>query len=84
VIGMLDRGSPAGNLYMDQKHSSPFFKQATLYSADEIIDGMEKTGFSEFNSCQTLFQDAADSTVANCVKSGHGDGLFAVIRGCKT
>lgn len=83
VIGLLDRGSPAGASLMEHRHASPFFKHATLYSAGDILACMKKTGFSDFTVCQTLFQDAADITAANCVNSGCGDGLFAVIRGRK-
>lgn len=84
VIGLLDRDSPAGKSLMAHRDDSPFFKHATLYSAGDILGCMKKTGFSDFTVCQTLFQDVADSTAANCVKPGCGDGLFAVIRGRKT
>jgi ubiquinone/menaquinone biosynthesis C-methylase UbiE len=81
IIGMLDCNSPLGQRYLKQKHDTLFYKQATFYSVDEILNIMRQTGFYDFDFRQTIFQDISEITENEIVKAGYGEGLFVVIRG---
>jgi ubiquinone/menaquinone biosynthesis C-methylase UbiE len=81
IIGMIDRNSPVGQIYLKHKGDSLFFKQATFYSVDKILQIMRQTGFYDFDFRQTIFQDISEITEDEIVKSGHGEGLFVVMRG---
>lgn len=81
IIGMIDRNSPVGQIYLEHKGDSLFFKQATFYSVDEILQIMRQTGFYDFDFRQTIFQDISEITENEIVKAGYGKGLFVVVRG---
>ena len=83
IIGMIDRNSSLGQIYLKHKHDNLFFKQATFYSVDEILEIMRRTGFEDFDFQQTVFQDISEITENEIVRTGYGDGLFAVIHGKK-
>ncbi len=83
IIGMIDRGSPAGQEYSKQKRNSPFYERAAFYSVDEVLGILGQTGFRDFDLRQTIFHGISDITEKEIVKTGHGEGLFAVIRGKK-
>jgi SAM-dependent methyltransferase len=84
LIAMLDRSSPLGQVYAARKEKSLFYQQATFYTAEAVLSLLQKAGLTEFGCCQTIFQDAAAVTVQEPVTEGHGQGLFAVIRGRKS
>jgi len=83
IVGMIDRNTPLGQMYLENKHDSLFYKQATFRSVDEILEIMGQTGFDDFSFRQTIFQDLSEITENEMVRTGYGDGLFAVIRGRK-
>jgi len=83
VIGMIDSGSPLGQTYLKHKQNSLFYKQATFYSVDQILEVMKKTGFNDFSFRQTIFNDISEITDNEIVSTGYGKGLFAVIHGKK-
>ncbi|MBN2297984.1 MAG: class I SAM-dependent methyltransferase [Deltaproteobacteria bacterium] len=83
IIGFVDSSSPVGQEYLKNKNSSVFYREATFYSADEVIAIMKKTGFHDFESRQTIFSDLPEITGKEVVKTGYGQGSFIVIRGKK-
>ncbi len=83
VIGMIDSGSPLGQIYVNHKKHSLFYKQAKFYSVDEILEIMRATGFADFSFRQTVFKDLSEITDREIVSTGYGNGLFAVIHGKK-
>lgn len=83
VIGMIDSGSPLGHAYLKHKQKSVFYKQATFYSVDQILEVMKKTGFNDFSFRQTIFNDISEITDNEIISTGYGKGLFAVIHGKK-
>ncbi len=83
VIGMIDSGSPLGQTYLKHKQNSLFYKQATFYSVDQILEIMRETGFTDFSFRQTIFNDISGITDSEIVSTGYGKGLFAVIHGKK-
>lgn len=83
IIGFVDRNSPIGQEYLRMKDSSVFYKDATFYSVDEVIETMEQTGFHDFDFRQTISKNLADITEREHISIGYGDGSFVVIRAQK-
>ena len=84
VVGFLDRETELGRRYEARKSDSEFYSQARFYSSAEVLDALERAGFGELASAQTVFNSATDSQEGPPrVESGHGAGLFVVVRGCK-
>lgn len=83
VVGMLDRASPTGQVYVEQKKKGPFYKRARFYSVDEVVDVLYRAGFRGFDFRQTLFGQVSGIGPDEAVKNGHGEGLFAVVRAGK-
>jgi len=83
VVGMIDKGSPPGQIYLNRKQNSLFYKQAKFYSVDEIVEIMRETGFDDFSFRQTVFKYLSEITDREIVSAGYGKGLFAVIHGKK-
>jgi SAM-dependent methyltransferase len=80
IIGFVDGNSPIGREYEQRKNESPFYKEATFYSVDELRTHLKKAGFLKFRFCQTLFGSLQDMQGPSAVKEGHGEGSFVVIR----
>ena len=80
---MIDRCSPPGQIYLNRKQNSLFYKQAKFYSVDETAEIIRGTGFDDFSFRQTVFKDMPEITDREIVSTGYGNGLFAVIHGEK-
>lgn len=83
VIGMLDRASPVGRTYSEDKQRSPFYRRARFYSVGEVLDMLGRAGFRGFDFRQTLFGQVSNIGPSEAVRTGHGEGLFAVVRAGK-
>jgi len=83
IIGLVDRNSPIGQIYLRHQNNSVFYKEATFYSVDEVLEIMKQTGFSDFSFRQTIFRSLSEVTEQEPVKSGYGEGSFVVIRSKK-
>jgi len=83
IIGFVDRNSTLGQTYLDRQDKSVFYKEATFFSVNELVDIMDQTGFINLTFKQTIFQSLSKTTRHEPVKSGHGEGSFVVIRGRK-
>ncbi|MEA1993244.1 MAG: class I SAM-dependent methyltransferase [Euryarchaeota archaeon] len=81
LLGIIDKESLLGKIY--QKSSSPFYREATLYSPDEMIALLENSGFARVTCVQTLFHDLDDITRPELVKEGYGRGSFVAIKAMK-
>ncbi len=57
VLGLVLRESPWGQFYLKKKEQGDlFYKQATIHSYQEIVDGLNLTGFAIEKIVSTLFQ----------------------------
>jgi SAM-dependent methyltransferase len=83
LVAFVDRTSPLGQFYEANKGKSVFYREATFYSTNEVMEIMEYAGFSRFTSRQTIFRDLAEISVDEPVLPGHGKGSFVVLRGEK-
>ena len=83
VVGFVDRESFLGRFYESRKEKSPFYRNARFFSAQEVADLMSDAGFSALQFRQTLFHLPENIKSTEPVISGHGEGGFVVISGCK-
>jgi ubiquinone/menaquinone biosynthesis C-methylase UbiE len=83
VIGMLDRASPVGRTYGERKQKSPFYRRTRFYPVAEVLDMLRQTGFRDFDFRRTIFEQASRIGKNETVRTGHGEGFFAVIRARK-
>jgi len=83
IIGFVDRNSMVGQIYLDRQNENVFYKDATFFTVDELIEIMCHIGFRDLTFNQTIFKSLSETTRNEPVKSGHGEGSFVVIRGRK-
>ena len=83
IIGFIDRASPLGISYQQQKNKSLFYKRATFYSVDEVVTHLEKTDFKNLEFLQTIFRRLSEIEDLEPVKKGFGEGSFVVVRAIK-
>jgi len=83
IIGFVDRNSVVGQTYLDRQNENVFYKDATFFTVDELIEIMCHIGFRDLTFNQTIFKSLSETTKNEHVKSGHGEGSFVVIRGRK-
>ncbi|PLX69485.1 MAG: SAM-dependent methyltransferase [Denitrovibrio sp.] len=81
AIGLVDKDTELGRMYIAKKDKSEFYQEATFYSATEIINLLKNEGFQEIISWQTL----TDTTLTTHEEpiEGYGQGGFVVISGKK-
>lgn len=83
VIGLVDKESPVGRLYQKNQLQSVFYREATFYSVDEVIEYLKYAGFHGFEFSQTIFKNLDQVTAINPVENGYGKGSFVVIKAKK-
>jgi SAM-dependent methyltransferase len=83
IIGLIDKNSPVGTLYQQQKSESVFYKVATFFSVDEVTSYLKKTGFIDLKFTQTIFHHLSEIKKLEPIQKGYGDGLFVVIKALK-
>ena len=84
IIGFVDRNSKMGRIYMERQKKNVFYREASFFSVDELIEHMNRAGFKDLTFNQTIFGTLAEIGENEPVKPGHGEGSFVVIRGRKT
>ena len=83
IIGFVDRDSMVGKTYLNRQRENVFYKDATFFSVDELVECMEQAGFSDLVFNQTIFGALSETRGDEPVRPGHGEGSFVVIRGRK-
>ncbi|KPJ61092.1 MAG: methyltransferase type 11 [Latescibacteria bacterium DG_63] len=83
LIGFIDRESQLGRVYEKRKQNDVFYRDASFLSADEVLSRLKETGFRDPVFRQTIFENPAEMTEADSVKSGHGEGSFVVVRAAR-
>ncbi|MHA1271175.1 MAG: class I SAM-dependent methyltransferase [Candidatus Helarchaeota archaeon] len=79
IIGMVDKNSFLGKLYEKKRLISKFYKYATIYSTEQVLEWLNELNFGNFKICQTIFKKLEDIKAIEPVKDGHGSGGFVVI-----
>jgi len=80
IVGFVDRDSDLGKKYLEKRHTSVFYKDATFFSAQEVGTYLTAAGFSHVSFKQTLFPGEKHNTIQN----GYGKGAFVVAKGMKS
>lgn len=83
IIGFIDKESNLGMRYEAMKESNRFYRWATFYSVNQIMEVLSTVGFSDFKFCQTIFTNPKDMVRCDPVQEGHGEGSFVVLSSIK-
>ena len=79
VVGFVDMESELGQKYLQNRDKSRFYKEATFFSAKEVLDHLKTAGFGATEVKQTLISGDTGKTVLD----GFGEGAFVVIKAIK-
>ena len=83
INGFVDRESKLGKAYEEHKQESPFYNIAKFYSVDEVVENLQRAGFTNFDFNQTIFHPLDKIKEVEPVKPGYGEGSFVVIKAKK-
>lgn len=83
ILAHIDKESFLGKIYRKNINNDPFLKDISLFRTLEILDLLKETGFHNFSTSQTLFEEYAGKDVRQPVKKGYGQGAYVVIKGEK-
>jgi hypothetical protein len=75
----VDKESKLGRHYAKKREESKFYKEATFFSAQEVLKYLEEAGFRPVRIKQTLIPGVLPETILD----GFGKGAFVAIRGMK-
>ena len=84
VVAFVDGESPTGKSYRDCAMRSVFYRDAVLYSTDQVKKMLALTGFTVESVRQTLFGHLTGITEVQPWREGCGEGAFVVMRGTST
>lgn len=79
LIGFIDKNSPLGRIYQEEKEQNPFYKVASFFSARDLEAELEKAGFRDFRFVQTIFHPLNKCEAIELTKEGYGEGSFVVV-----
>jgi len=79
IVGMIDKNSFVGKIYLSKKNKARFYRYAHFYSADQIIEQLRELKYINIKTCQTLFKHPKDLTDIEPIKEGYSKGGFVVI-----
>lgn len=79
VVGFVDKDSALGREYSARKHRSRFYRDATFFSAHEVLNYLELSGFSVVEVLQTIVPGEAPESILD----GFGTGSFVAVRATK-
>ena len=83
ILAFIDKNTRLGRAYESQKASNKFYKKATFFSGRQVIELLQKAGFIDIQSCQTIFTSPTEMAAADPIRDSHGQGGFVVLRGLK-
>ncbi len=79
IVGFVDKESELGRQYEEKRERSKFYKDATFFSTQEVLNYLEEVGFGTVKIMQTLIPGKKQDTIVD----GFGRGAFVVIKGVK-
>jgi SAM-dependent methyltransferase len=79
LVGFVDVESELGKNYLQNRHKSKFYQQATFFSTQQVLDYLQTAGFGPTEVRQTLIPGADK----HAVRDGFGEGAFVVIKAFK-
>jgi len=79
LVGFVDMESELGQKYLQNRHKSKFYREATFFSTQEVLDHLKTAGFGATEVVQTLVPGDTEKIVLD----GFGEGAFVVIKATK-
>ena len=79
TVAFVDKDSFLGKFYLQRKEKSVFYKGARFFSVLQVVEMLEKSGFKDFNSVQTLFDFPENLKKPDTPLPGYGKGGFVVV-----
>ena len=83
IIGYVDKNSPIGKFYLEQKDENVFYIDAIFFGTEELYKILKETGFKINNTYQTVFGKIDEINKVQNVLDGYGQGSFVVIKAQK-
>ncbi len=83
IAGFVDKDSLLGRQYLKHKNESTFYRLATFYSVDQVLELLKKAGFENQHFTQTIFRPLKEIDSIEGPKEGYGEGSFVVLRANK-
>ena len=83
IIGFIDKNSPVGIKYSENKKKSIFYKDACFYETEELYGILKNSGFEVENTYQTVFGKLDEVHAVQEPQTGYGQGSFVVIKAKK-
>lgn len=83
VNGFVDKNSRVGRIYQKNKQESVFYRAASFFNTEEVVELLKKTGFKDFKFRQTIFNTLDNINQIENIKEGYGEGSFVIIRAQK-
>ena len=83
IIGYVDKNSPIGKFYLDQKEENLFYKDAIFFGTEELYEILREAEFKINNTYQTVFGKIDEINKVQKVLVGYGQGSFIVIQAQK-
>lgn len=80
VIGFIDRISDLGQNYLAHQTENIFYRDATFFSATEVMHLLNDTGFTEPVWVQTLSKSLKETREIEPLSVGYGQGAFVVVK----
>jgi len=80
VIGFIDRTSSLGQHYLAHQAENVFYRNATFFSAAEVEQLLNDTGFIKPGWVQTLSKPLEKAREIEPLISGYGQGAFVAVR----
>lgn len=84
IIGFVDKNSSLGTTYEKMKRKNKFYRYATFYSIEEVIQLLFENKFKDIEIIQTVFGELSSIHHLQCFKQGYGEGGFVVINAIKS
>ncbi len=80
IVGIVDKDSFLGQMYLKKKEKSPFYRFAHFFSSRELIAFLEARGFNVERVLQTLFCPLDEIREVERPQEGYGKGGFVVVK----
>jgi len=83
IVGFIDRDSPLGKVYIENRHKSKFYQRAKFHTVAEIQNGLLDVGFKNIENLQAILPADVCEPDKPGIKIGSGEGSFVVSRAVK-
>lgn len=83
IVSFIEKSSLIGEAYERNKDESTFYKNATFYGTEKVLDELKNANFRNMEIRQTLFNELENIREVQPSKPGYGEGSFVVIRAFK-